>query len=457
MGAEKEIIVALEFGTSAIQGIAGRRKADGTVQILGIEQEHIIDAIQHGVIYNIDKTTQAIHNIIDRLNERLNIHIGRAYVGVGGQSLHTAGNVISRELETTVKVTPELIDNLKDNNRATLYPNSQILDVVPQEYIIGNRSITDPIGIQTDHIEAHFQNVVAKNILLENIHKCMKLAGIEIVDIFIAPLALADVMLTDNEKRSGCALVDFGAGTTTVTIYRGNLLRHLAVIPLGGQNINSDIIAVQQLDTDEAETLKRKYGVAYVSAESDKPQQLAISNDRTLSENDLLNIIGARQEEIILNAWNQIKQMSDKLLAGIIITGGAAQIKDMPEAIKHFTEFPKVKSAKSLITTADVNPEVITPQGNSIDTLIALLMHGNTDCQIEQEDNAEANENDIPSSNSEETSTGGTNETEEADEKNNTTETENKPIKEKPKQSKGILHRIRKWGDSITTIFTEEE
>ena len=264
-------------------------------------------------------------------------------------------------------------------------------------------------------------------------------------------------MLTDNEKRSGCALVDFGAGTTTVTIYRGNLLRHLAVIPLGGQNINSDIIAAQQLDTDEAETLKRKYGVAYVSAESDKPQQLAISNDRTLSENDLLNIIGARQEEIILNAWNQIKQMSDKLLAGIIITGGAAQIKDMPEAIKHFTEFPKVKSAKSLITTADVNPEVITPQGNSIDTLIALLMHGNTDCLIEQEDNTEANENDIPSSNSEETSTGGTNETEEADEKNNTTETEDKPIKEKPKQSKGILHRIRKWGDSITTIFTEEE
>ena len=389
MGADKEIIVALEFGTSAIQGIAGRKNPDGTVQILAIEQECTADAIQRGVIYNIDKTTQAIKSIVERIDERLGIRIGRAYVGVGGQSLHSVSNVIPRDFEAKLKITPELIDNLKDNNASVEYSDSQILDVIPQEYIIGNRSIADPIGVQTERLEARFVNVVARNTLLENIEKCMRQAGIDIVENFIAPLALADAMLTDSEKRSGCALVDFGAGTTTVTVYRGNLLRHLAVIPLGGQNINNDMIAAHQLETDEAEALKRKYGVAYVSSESDKPQQLDISNDRKLSENELLNIIGARQEEIIKNVWNQIEPMKEHLLAGIVITGGASQLKDMPEAIKHFTEFQKVRAAKSLITTADVANDVVTPQGNSVDTLIALLMHGNSDCLEEVEETVE--------------------------------------------------------------------
>ena len=279
-----------------------------------------------------------------------------------------------------VKITPELVDNLMDNNRATPYTDSQILDVVPQEYVVGNRSIADPVGIQSDLIEANFINVIARNALLENIHRCMRMAGIEIADLFISPMTLADALLSDSEKRSGCAMIDFGAGTTSVAVYNGNILRHLAVIPLGGNNITADIATSQQMEFEEAETLKRKYGIAYVAAESDNPQMLPISNDRTLSENDLQYIIGARQEEIIMNAWNQIKNVSDRLLSGIIITGGAAQLQDIPEAIKHFTQFQKVKMAKSLITMAEVAPEVIAPQGISIDTLIAMLSKGNTNC-----------------------------------------------------------------------------
>ena len=392
MGAEKEIIVALEFGTSAIRAIAGRKKADGSIQVLGIEHERVTDAIQRGVIYNIDKTTQAITNVTRRLNDSLGIHIQRAYVGVGGQSLHTAGNIVSRGLETKVKITPELVDNLMDNNRATQYTDSQILEVVPQEYMVGNRIVTDPVGIQSDQIEARFMNVVARNTLLENINKCMRMAEIEVADLFISPLALADVLLSDNEKRSGCAMVDFGAGTTTVAVYNGNLLRHLVVIPLGGNNITNDLVLTHQMDFEEAESLKRKSGVAYVAAESDNPQQIPISNDRKISENELQNIIGAREEEIIQNIWHQIERVSDKLLSGIITTGGAAQLKDMPEAIKHYTQFQKVKMAKSLITTVDVSDGVTTPQGISIDTLIALLMHGDSNCASEPEPEEEVAE-----------------------------------------------------------------
>lgn len=465
MGADKEIIVALEFGTSAIRGIAGKKKADGSIQILDIEHEYVADAIQRGVIYNIDKTTQAITNITSRMGERLGVIIQRAYVGVGGQSLHTAGNFISRGLETKVKITPELIDNLMDNNRSTQYTDSEILDVIPQEYVVGNRTITDPIGIQTEQIEARFMNVIARSSVLENIHKCMRLAEIEIVDMLISPLMLADSMLTDSEKRSGCALVDFGAGTTTVAVYSGNLLRHLVVIPLGGSNITLDIAKANQMEFEEAESLKRKYGIAYVAAESDNPQQIAISNDRTLSENDLQNIIGARQEEIIANVWNQIQQMSSNLLAGIIITGNAAQLKDMPEAIKHFTQFTKnVKIAKSLITTVDVADDITTPQGISIETLVALLMHGEANCVTEPEPVVEAEEviaaaqeeiaahDAKPEASTEETKPAVT-----ADKKPEPQTTYEHESEQPVRKKGGLGESMKKFGRFLGNIFSEED
>lgn len=449
MGAEKEIIVALEFGTSSIRGIAGKKKPDGTIQILDIEQERTTDAIQRGVIYNIDKTTQAITNIVTRLGENLNIHIRRAYVGISGQSLHSDGNFISRGLEMKVKITPELVDNLMDNNRATQYTDAQILDVVPQEYVVGNRTIADPVGIQSDQIEARFLNIVAKNTLVENIQKCMRMAGIEIADMFIAPMTLADVLLSDSEKRSGCAMVDFGAGTTTVAVYNGNLLRHLVVIPLGGNNITSDIATAHQMEFEEAEGLKRKYGIAYVAAESDTPQQLSISNERTLSENELQNIIGARQEEIIANVWHQIENVSNTLLSGIIITGAAAQLRDMPEAIKHFTKFQRVKVAKSLITTVDVGAGVTAPQGNSCDTLIALLMHGDTNCADVREDGEQESKAEEENG---ESLTGAPINTP-------TTEVEEKveETNKEPKQKRKFGEGFKKFGRVLQKIFTDEE
>ncbi len=380
MGTDKEIIVALEFGTSAIRGIAGCRRADGAFQVLDIEQEKVVDTIQRGVIYNIDKTTQAITHIFSQMSSNLGVHIDRAYVGIGGQSLTSKVNTITRGFETKVKITPELIDNLMDNNRSATYPDCQILDVIPQEYVVGNRTIADPIGIPTEQIEARFVNIVARETVIENIQKCMRAAGVDIAEFFISPLLLADAMLSDTEKRSGCALIDFGAGTTTVSVFTSNLLRHLSVVPLGGNSITNDLAVVRQMEFDEAEVLKRKHGIAYVPAESDNPQMIPISLDRVLNENDLQNIIGARIEEIIVNAWAQIEEYKDQLLSGIVVTGGGAQMKDIAEAIKHHTNCTKVKLSKSLITAIDVAESVVAPQGGSIDTLIALLMHGEMNC-----------------------------------------------------------------------------
>ncbi len=400
MEAKNDIIVALEFGTSYIRGIAGCKKNDGSVQILGIESEENNEGILKGVIYNIDKTTQAICNIIARLSDKLKMQIHQAYVGIGGQSLHGECNSLKRNLEAIVKITPELIDNIKDNNRQTQYPGAEILDVIAQEYIVGTRPTQDPLGVMSNKIEAKFLNLVAKTTLRENIEKCMRLAGLNIVgDPVIAPLALADALLTGNEKRNGCALVDCGAGTTTVQVYRDNILRHLVVLPLGGNSITGDIMHEYNMDADEAERLKRRHGLAYVTTPTDKPKQLAHSNGRAVDENELQDTIAARQEEIIKNICHQLESY-EKLPCGIVCTGGGANMQDMTNAIQHFckTEY-SVKNAKSLITMADVAAGVNAPMDMNLNTLIALLAQGKASCvrsleEIAEETQEEENTNE---------------------------------------------------------------
>lgn len=383
MEAKNDIIVALEFGTSSIRGIAGRKRQDGSVQILGLEKEDALDSIQKGVIYNIDRTTLAIHNIVARLSDKLGVNITRAYVGLAGQSLHTEPNTNKRNMETLVKVTPELVDNMLDINRQTQYNGADILDVIVQEYQVGQKLTTDPVGIQCDSIEARFLNVVAKTSLRENIEKCMRNANVTIADFIISPLALADALLTPTEKRSGCALADFGAGTTTISYYKENILRKLVVLPLGGDTITGDIMNVLQVDQEEAERLKRKYGLAYSPTLIEQPKHIAISNDRVADENQLLGIIAARQEEIVANVGNQLKDVVPNMLSGIIFTGGGAQMGDMVTAITQFTKITRVKSARSLIVSAEVADGVSAPQGTSFDTLIALLMKGEVSCTEE--------------------------------------------------------------------------
>lgn len=384
MGVEKEIIVAIELGSSAIRGIAGKKEADGSMQILAIEQERIGGIIRRGVIYNIDKTKTAIERIKDRLNEKLGVCVNRAYVGIAGQSVHTENNRVKRIMDCRIKVDQDLVDSLMDENRNTQYPDREILEVVPQEYHLGINSEMDPVGTQTDQIEGRYMNVIARTQLQDNIRRCMKEAGLEVVELFTTPLVLADSLLPDTEKRSGCALIDLGAETTTVAIFTKNLLRHLVTIPLGGNNITNDIASLKKVDFEEAETLKKKYGAAIIEKKnSDEYKTISISNDRKVDELEIKQIVCARMEEIIANIWNQIEKgkWQEELLSGITLTGGGAAMEGLQEAIAR-PSTNRIKIAKELIlSTPTTDNEQSDIEG--LNSAIALLLHGNESCATE--------------------------------------------------------------------------
>ena len=243
--ATKEFIVAIELGSSKVTGIAGQKNLDGSINVLAVVKEESSSFIRKGVVYNIDKTALCISNIVKKLTNQLKTEITRVYVGVGGQSIRSVRNVITKELPADTKVTEQMVIDLMDANNTIKYPDQEILDVAIQEYKVDAQYQTDPVGIQCTHLEGNFLNILQRNTFYKNLNKRFENAGVNVAQMYISPIALADSVLTETEKRSGCALVDIGADTTTVSVYNKNILRQLAVIPLGSHNNTKDIESLQ--------------------------------------------------------------------------------------------------------------------------------------------------------------------------------------------------------------------
>lgn len=381
--ATTDFIAAIELGSSKIAGIAGKKNSDGSIQVLAYAREDSSSFIRKGVIYNLDKTAQSLTSIINKLEGTLNNSIAKIYVGIGGQSLRTVRNVVSRDLEQEDIISQELVDSICDENLEIPLIDMDVLDVAPQEYKIGNNLQVDPVGVAGNHIEGRFLNIVARASLKKNLERCFEQAKIEIADLLISPLVTADAVLTESEKRSGCALIDFGAETSTISIYKNNILRFLTVLPLGGNSITHDLISLK-IEEEEAERLKIRYGNAfyYEEEEGEEPTICQLEDgNRTIELSKMNNIIEARTEEIIANVWNQIQLSGydDKLLAGLVITGGAANLKDLDEVLRKRSKIEKVRNARFVRCTIQTDEDMVKKDGTQ-NTLFGLLIAGNENC-----------------------------------------------------------------------------
>lgn len=379
--AAKDFIVAIELGSSKVTGIAGRKNLDGSISVLAVVKEESSSFIRKGVVYNIDKTALCISNIIKKLTNQLKTEITQVYVGVGGQSIRSVRNIIAKELPPATKVTQEMIIDLMDANSAMKYPDQEILDVAQQEYKVDSQYQTDPVGIQCSHIEGNFLNILQRNTFYKNLNKCFETINVNVAEMYISPIALADSVLTEAERRSGCALVDLGADTTTVSVYSKNILRHLAVIPLGSNNITKDIASLQMEEAD-AEKMKLKYASAYTdNADIDNNLQLPIDGDRSVDLRKFIEIVESRLEEIVANVWYQVPaEYSDKLLGGIILTGGGSNMKNIDKAFTNHTHIDKIRIAKFVNHSVTSSYADINAKNGMMNTILGLLIKGDRNC-----------------------------------------------------------------------------
>ena len=385
---EKELIVAIELGSSAIRGIAGSRLPDGNVKVERITQVKAADCIHRGVVYNIEKTSNAIRQIREALERDLQVQIFSAYVGIQGQSMRTIKNFVREDFEIEREVTDADVDALLERNQTTNYGELEILEVIPQEYKLDHKEDDEPTGVETRTIEGRYNNVVVRRRVSENIRKCLENAGLQCADLIISPLALADRVLTEQERRSGCALVDLGAQTTTVQVYKGGKLRSLATIPIGSASVTHDIASARDIEMDEAEKIKLAHGIAVIdlNKEESKAELPVAGDDRTFPLKLIETICESRMEEILRNVNECIlrSDISKQITSGISFCGGGAQMRDLLEAYKRWSpDFTRLHLTTPQLTSEELARLGIGLQGGNFDTLVALLAKAEEVCTRE--------------------------------------------------------------------------
>lgn len=343
MGASDIIIVGLDIGTTKIATIVGRRSEHGKIEILGSGKTESI-GVKRGVVSNIESTVQSIKKAIEEAESKSNVKIDYVNVGIAGQhikSLQHRGIIIRKNIDDEIsqKDVDDLLESMRNLNMS---PGEEIIDVIPQEYIIdGETGIREPVGMLGNSLEANFHIIVGQTTAAKNIFKCVRKSGLDIVDLILEPIASAKAVLSDEEKEAGVALVDIGGGTTDVAIFHDGIIRHTAVIPFGGDVITEDIKEGCSIIKKHAEELKVKFGSALAS-ENKEEEVVAIPGLRgrppkEITLKNLASIIQARIEEIIEHVYFEIKNsgFENKLIAGIVLTGGGSLLKH----ISQLTEF----------------------------------------------------------------------------------------------------------------------
>lgn len=340
---QSEIIVGLDIGTTKIAVIVGRKDIHGKIEILGSGKTDSV-GVMRGSVINIERTAESIRAAVQQAEELSEVEICEVYVGIAGQhikSLQQRGNILrnSSEEEISQKDVDALIENM---HKLVMKPGEEIIDVIPQEFIIDNeQGIKQPIGIFGVCLEANFHIITGQVSAIKNILRSVKKANLEVKELILEPLASADAVLDEREKEAGVALVDIGGGTTDLAIFQDGIIRHTAVIPLGGNIITEDVKEGCTIIKSQAEALKTKFGSALASENRDE-EIVAIPGLRgrqakEISLKNLANIIQARMEEILEHVMFEIKSSGyeKKLIAGIVITGGGSLLKH----ISQLTEF----------------------------------------------------------------------------------------------------------------------
>jgi len=345
MNRKEEYVAAVDIGTTKIVAIVGTRNENGRIEILGLSKAPS-RGVKRGVVLNIEETVNAIETTVNDVKKRSGIDFSEVFVGIAGQhikSMKSRGYILRDNYEDEI-TKDEVFRLIEDMYKIHVDIGEEIIHVIPQNFIVDNETgVKSPIGMCGRRLEANFHIVIGQVAAAKNIEKCIRKAGLSVKDMILEPLASSEACLTDDEKEAGVALVDIGGGTTDIAVYYDNIIRHTAVIPFGGNVITNDIKEGCQILHRYAEQLKIQYGSALGDlAPDDKVVAIpGISgrDPKEISFKSLAYIIQSRMEEIIDAIYFEIQNSgyADKLAAGMVITGGGAMLRHLPQLMKFKT------------------------------------------------------------------------------------------------------------------------
>ena len=346
---EKEnIAVGLDIGTTKIVAMIGKKNEYNKLEILGVGKSKSL-GVARGVVNNITQTIQSIQQAIHEAENNSGYKIKNVVVGIAGQHIRSIQHTdyISRNNPEEVISGADIQLLIDQVNKLAMLPGEEIIHVLPQEFKIdGQSEIKEPIGMYGGRLEASFHVVVGQAASIRNVGRCIQSSGIELSGLTLEPLASADAVLSQEEKEAGVALIDIGGGTTDLAIFKDGIIRHTAVIPFGGNVISDDIKEGCSIIEKQAELLKVKFGSAWPGENKDNEivsiPGLRGREPKEISLKNLSKIIHARVVEIVEQVFTEIKAYGHedprkKLIAGIVLTGGGAQLKHIKQLVEYIT------------------------------------------------------------------------------------------------------------------------
>jgi len=385
MSSVTELIIGIDLGSTSITGVLGRRITGG-IELIALEKIPVISGIRRGVIHNIEEVSRGIQELLDKLTDKSvqKCKVNQIYIGINGYSIRTVDVTCTTNLSGDEIFNENHLDDLSDEVESKVPENLSIIDIFPQEFVVDGKIDVNPVGSMPSIVEAHYKVVAGKPVIFRNIDACMDRLHIRYEQI-LGPLASAESVLVSDEKAKGVVVVDFGAETTSVCIYKGNMVRYISILPFGGANITTDLLQLN-IDDEEAERLKLENGTALhyseISNIEEKNPEMAAKTDFEKETNE---IIVARAEEIVENIYAQIRFSGaelQKLTAGIVITGGASRLPGLDTLISRKTGM-SIREGNPMQNIAS-KPEGLEVQPR--DALgIGLLLLGKTGCCTEAE------------------------------------------------------------------------
>jgi cell division protein FtsA len=340
-----EIVVGLDIGTTKVCAVVGEVADDG-ITILGVGTVPC-RGLRKGIVSNIDWTVRSIKEAIESAQTMAGVEIRTVYAGVAGSHIRSQASDGVAAVAGG-EVTRADLDRVLEGARAIpVDADRQILHVLPREYIVDAQDgIRDPIGMSGVRLGVKVNLVTAATSCVQNVIRCAERCGLTVADVVLEALASAEATLSDDEKEIGAAVIDIGGGTTDILLYVDGGIAHTSVVPVGGNNITSDIAAGLRTPMAEADRLKRLSGCALGRMIGDEEEievpGVGGHQPRRTARRVLGDIIEPRAEEIFAVIRKRIEDtgLLEQLSAGAVLTGGAVLLEGMPEFAEEILGMP---------------------------------------------------------------------------------------------------------------------
>lgn len=376
---KKNYIVGIDIGSSNIVMIVGSKNEVGEMVVEAIA-ERASKGVNAGKIENINLVSECVKEVKSELEERLKIRISEAYAGFSSPLVRCAplsDHVYIREPQNGISQTD--VDALFLRMKEVVAPeNEVILERVPQKYVVGGVDVADPVGTFGSNLAATFNFILCEKTPLERLKMVFRHSGMALAGLFVNPMITAEALLSEDEKSEGVAVVDIGGGSTDVTVYHGNIIRHVATIPMGANSINHDIHTHGVPDRD-VERLKRKYASAIAEVVPEQkfiqiPSMGHRSKAGVLLRN-LAAIVEARLTDIAEFVKDEIKDSgyARRLPFGVVLTGGSAAIENIDELFRRVLGCDVRVASASYGLDEDSRNGIETPEYTAA---VALLLKG---------------------------------------------------------------------------------